>query len=239
MMLNLRFTGWHRYKATNTVTLVYQGGSLVQDALTGKSFRWLPTGRSLFRDKRVPRENLNGLAIERDGLSKVLYSLTGMGGPWAQDPPYFARVEEFNTGEEYDSSTTFIDGWHGWSHRRTIFFYHPNGPLAIIDNAHGPSARRGALLWHADTCERSGDGRIQLRRGNNPVEMLLYPTESKLEYQTAVDGCRIIAHGEGELHLATIFLLGEWVGASVRETPGGDLELINNNRTLVIPFGMP
>ena len=32
-MLNLRFTGWHRYKASNTVTLMYQGGPVAADAL--------------------------------------------------------------------------------------------------------------------------------------------------------------------------------------------------------------
>ena len=31
LLLNLRFTGWHRYKATNTATLVYQGGNLAAD----------------------------------------------------------------------------------------------------------------------------------------------------------------------------------------------------------------
>jgi len=80
LLVNLRFTGWHRYKATGTVTLVYQGGTLSADVLDGKPFSWLPVGRSLFRDKRIPWENLNGLVMEKTGMAAVLYRLTGIGG---------------------------------------------------------------------------------------------------------------------------------------------------------------
>jgi hypothetical protein len=102
LLVNLRFTGWHRYKATGTVTLVYQGKALAADVLDGQPFSWLPVGRSLFRDKRVPRENLNGLVVAKTGMAAVLYTLTGAGGPWAQDPPYYAEVVAFETGEEMD-----------------------------------------------------------------------------------------------------------------------------------------
>ena len=83
LLLNLRFTGWHRYKASNTITLLYKDGVLASDQLTGERFGWLPEGRSLFRDKRIPRENLNGLLVEKVGLSRVLNELTGLGSPWA------------------------------------------------------------------------------------------------------------------------------------------------------------
>ena len=43
------------YKATNAITLLYQGTPLVIGSMTGESFGWLPKGRSLFRDKRIPR----------------------------------------------------------------------------------------------------------------------------------------------------------------------------------------
>ena len=87
MLLNLRFSGWHRYKATNGVVLLYQDGPIVVEKSNGDSFSWLPTGRQLFRDKRVPRENLNGLLIPRTGWAQVVHRLTGIGSDWAQDPP--------------------------------------------------------------------------------------------------------------------------------------------------------
>ena len=68
MLLNLRFSGWHRYKATNDVTLLYQAGPVVVEKSSGRPFGWLPVGRSLFRDKRIPRENLNELAHSEQGV---------------------------------------------------------------------------------------------------------------------------------------------------------------------------
>ena len=114
--MNLRFTGWHRYKASNTISLVYQGGPLVVEQTVGQPFAWLPEGRSLFRDKRIPRENLNGLLIKRSGMSAVLYQMTGIGGPWAQDPPHYAEVLAFRTGDELDWSHVQLADWRRWRH---------------------------------------------------------------------------------------------------------------------------
>ena len=92
LLLNLRFSGWHRYKATNTINLLSFENPVVSDLLEHESFPWLPKGRSLLRDKRIPRENLSGLLISDRGIRTVLYSLTGIGSPWAQDPPWHADV---------------------------------------------------------------------------------------------------------------------------------------------------
>ncbi|MDE3092043.1 MAG: hypothetical protein KGJ80_21935, partial [Chloroflexota bacterium] len=146
-LLNLRFTGWHRYKATNTLTLVYKGAPLIVDEQQGSAFDWLPTGRSLFRDKRIPRENLNGLVIENTGMSAVLYTLTGVGSPWAQDPPYYVSVERFETDGDKDISTTVLDDWQGWRHARTIYFYH-HGPIIVFDDASGKAGDQAAMIWH-------------------------------------------------------------------------------------------
>ena len=88
--------------------------------LDGQPFSWLPVGRSLFRDKRIPRENLNGLVVEKTGMATVLYTLTGIGGPWAQDPPYYAEVVAFETGKEMDWAHIRLTGWLGW-HRTSGF----------------------------------------------------------------------------------------------------------------------
>ncbi|RPH86869.1 MAG: hypothetical protein EHM75_06925, partial [Desulfobacteraceae bacterium] len=108
---------------------------------------WLPEGRSLFRDKRIPRENLNGLVVKRVGLDDWLFRLTGSGSSWAQDPPAYARVEEFETGARLDTCTTSLQDWHGWRHRRKVLFYR-DGPVVIADQVRGPADQEGALRWH-------------------------------------------------------------------------------------------
>jgi hypothetical protein len=233
LLLNLRFSGWHRYKATNAVTLLYQNGALAAEKLSGETFAWLPTGRSLFRDKRVPRENLNGLQVERSGLSAALYALTGIGGPWAQDPPYYARVDEFENQPGMDASRTLIEDWHGWDQSREISLYH-QGPVVVYDQAekqgYGPAA---AISWHL-ILEESGEGqnlptqagtpvRLRLRGGEHPAEIVLLPLDSGelvLEpesIQGQEHGLRVLykAQTESQLGLVSVFLTETWSGAQV------------------------
>lgn len=221
LLLNLRFTGWHRYKATNTITLVYQNGPLAAEALDGEAFTWLPIGRSIFRDKRVPRENLNGLLIERSGMSAVLYVLTGVGGLWAQDPPYYAEVVAFETGDELDWSHTRLMDWRGWQqHDRWVYFYHDGGPIVVVDEAEGPPGGQAALAWHL-IGEGAVEGRrIRLRSGDDPAEMLLVPVGPEGQIEVAEDkgsdsGPCVVYYSpaDGRLRVVTLFLLGRWVGA--------------------------
>ncbi len=241
LLLNLRFTGWHRYKATNTVALIYKNGPLVTDVLDGEPLGWLPTGRSLFRDKRIPRENLNGLQVERTGMSAVLYSLTGIGSPWAQDPPYYAEVITFQTGEELDWSHTRLVGWHGWQHDRWIYLYHDGGPIIVVDQAAGPPGVRAALVWHVVGEGTRAGQRIRLREGGQVVEVLTLPpagvgqiniagekdnSSSKVMYDST----------SGRLRLATLFLSGDWVGATVDWGPAGDvIRVVRGERQIILP----
>ena len=214
LMLNLRFTGWHRYKATNDIVLVYQDGPLAVEEMRDEVFNWLPIGRSLFRDKRIPRENLNGLVIARTGMSAVVSSLTGIGGVWAQDPPYYANVENFVTGPEMDTSTTVLSGWRGWIHRRTIYFYH-NGPIIVVDNARGPDASPAALIWHFPEGTKAQDRRIQVRTGDHPAEVVLIPITGILHTEDDGTGLQVQVQNSGQVSLVTVFLTGEWVGAKM------------------------
>jgi hypothetical protein len=234
LLLNLRFTGWHRYKATNTVSLVYQNGSLAAENLSGKRFEWLPTGRSLFRDKRVPRENLNGLVIGRTGVSAVLYTLTGIGGPWAQDPPYYATVERFETGPEMDVSTTVIETWHGWTHRRSIYFV-PNGPILVLDEASGPSTSSAELVWHLPGGAHSSGQRIRLREGESPAEVVFLPNKGEVHFNLNETGMHVQVSGTGSLSLATVFLTNDWAGAEITATPNSITIL--GKRSVTIPLG--
>ncbi len=227
LLLNLRFTGWHRYKATNSIIQIYQEEPLVVENTSGENFGWLPTGRSLFRDKRIPRENLNGLQITKTGLAAVLYQLTGLGGPWAQDPPYYAEVTEFETTPEFDKSITLIENWHGWNHQRTIYFY-PEGIIAIIDDARGPEGHPAALTWHLVGEDEPRGNRISLglipESGESPeVVMLSFNgnlSQIQIEY---LDGEKPIFRIQNEalngkhIQTTTIFLFDDWIGAQIQQ----------------------
>jgi hypothetical protein len=250
LMLNLRFTGWHRYKATNTVTLFYQAGPLVVENINRENYPWLPAGRSMFRDKRIPRENLNGLIIEKTGMSKVLYSLTSMGGQWAQDPPFYAGVKDFSTGTEYDTSRTVIENWHGWGHKRTTYFYH-QGPVVILDEARGPASQEAAVIWHITSgdapTETVQELRYAMRQGETPAEMLLLPIQhtdvtSKVEgtqKDVPVLNVQVNIKGGGNLALVTLFLTREWVGAQaqVEQTAEGwTLTIAKDSQIISMPL---
>ncbi len=232
LLLNLRFTGWHRYKATNAVSLVYKGAPLAADVLEGVVFDWLPEGRSVFRDKRIPRENLNGLLVPRRGLDAVLYFLTGFGGPWAQDPPAYAEVIAFEPGEALDSSHTRLADWQGWQHDRWVYFYH-DGPVVVVDSADGPAGGRAALAWHLQGAGEVSDGRIALGSGE-PAEVVLFGGSEPWTDLGSPGGIpgdepqEMIYYPPmgGQLRAVTVFLMGEWAGALVEMEPErGTLEI--------------
>lgn len=223
LLLNLRFTGWHRYKATNNIVLIDQAGPMVQEQVEGKPFSWLPVGRSLFRDKRVPRENLNGLLIERQGLSAVLYQLLGFGGPWSQDPPYYATIESFEPGSEMDFSRTLISDWHGWQQQRSIHFYH-DGLIFIYDEVQGPSDQNAALSWHLSGTPSYQAGRFQLG-STKQGEMVIIPQPiGNIQFNTSRSekGSPQVflqyTSPSGILKMVSIILTKDWIGASVELT---------------------
>lgn len=247
LLLNLRFTGWHRFKATNTVTLLYQDGNLASDQMSDETFTWLPVGRSLFRDKRIPRENLNGLIVEKVGLSKILFELTGLGSPWAQDPPYYAEVEEFNTVSNMDSSTTTIEDWHGWYQNRSILFHH-DGPIVVIDDASGAPGHTAGVSWNLISEQILDDNRIQLRSGDNPAQVVFVPLSPgtlEIEEITSAqeDGPNVqvqFLSDTGGISLLSVFLTKDSVGAQVRlsqDETGLVLEIDTTDEHLKLPLG--
>jgi hypothetical protein len=239
LLLNLRFSGWHRYKAANAVVLAYQGGPLAREVTRGTTAAWLPEGRSLFRDKRIPRENLNGLVIPRRGLNAVLTRLTGIGSVWAQDPPHYARLERFETLEGLDISSSVIEDWHGWTQRRTVYFYH-GGPIVVIDEAGGPSGEQPAVLWHTSGGEMVDGSRMVLRSGDSPAQLVLLAVQpGSVDASQEEDGLRLVFLPEqrGRLALATVFLTGEWsqAEASLDEGQQG-VRIRLAERELLIPL---
>jgi len=220
LLLNLRFTGWHRYRATNAIVTLQSGDARAEER-RGQPFPWLPRERRIFRDKRIPRENLNGLLVEQAGFSAAVSRLTGFGGRWAQDPPRLARVEEFHTGPEVDRSTTAVSDWRGWSHRRIVAFFHGGGPIVVVDQASGPASRQAAVAWHVDATREPEGMRFSLGAGSR-AELVLLSTDGS---SGAVETRRLPEAGKldvlyepvrpGRLDLASVFLPERWRGAKV------------------------
>ncbi len=243
LLLNLRFSGWHRYKASNAIVSLYQAGPLLVEQSSGPTPAWLPEGRSLFRDKRIPRENLNGLLVSQRGLGAVLYALSGHGSPWAQDPPYYAEVARFEPGEAFDLSVTRLADWHGWQHERAIYFY-ASGVVAIFDRAAGPRGQAAALTWHLAGENLIPGERILLREegaGQSAAEVLFLPiTATPLEFQSEapVGGQQVLraevhAREGGEIQTVTLFLLKDWSGARAT-LEAGRLQIDNGMAQLEI-----
>ena len=222
LLLNLRFTGWHRYKASNSIALLYAGQPLVMENSSGPPIAWLPLGRQLFRDKRIPRENLNALVVPQSGLQAVAASLLGARSPYAQDVPFYARVEQFDD-QNGTFSRTVIEDWHGWQHSREIWFT-PQGPLVVYDRAQGPQNQPAALFWQLYGGQQLTAGRYALGNegtGGELVIVALTPVEQRREATGAsaeLPDTRLglQAASDGQLELLSVFLLDEWLGAEVQ-----------------------
>lgn len=233
LLLNLRFTGWHRYKATNDIVLAYQDGPLVEEDLGGDIPGWLPSGRDVLRDKRIPRQDLNGLVVARSGLSALVSSLTGIGGAWAQDPPYYASIQDFYTGLQVDGSTTVLSGWRGWTHTRQVLFHH-NGLIVVVDDASGPPTQPAMLNWNLPAAAQVREGSILLRQGDSPVEMLVFPLAGATQIIEGGQGLRLQVQNTGTLSAVTIILTGDWVGANA--SLEGDRLVIRGLQVVEIPL---
>jgi hypothetical protein len=252
LLLNLRFTGWHRYKATGAIIAIDQGGPLAVEQLSGEQAAWLPSGRSLFRDKRLPRENLNALLIPQAGLARMMVTLTGAGSPWAQDPPFYAQVAEFTAGETYSAAEIITPGWNGWEHFRRVHL-DAAGPVVVYDYAAGPGSETAAVAWHLVTEAAPGGPLVLLApqavhrvplpgsEAGGPAEVLLIPLEAgrllfTLESQ-GITGVQYLPQRGGELKLITVFLAREWVGAAANLSHSGKILLLDNGmQSIAVPF---
>jgi len=224
MTLDLRFAGWHRYKATNAIISLYQNGPLIVEQSSGKPFGWLPRGRAAFRDKRVPRENLNGLLVPQSGMAHVLYILTSIGSGWAQDPPHYAQVEMFESLTGLDVSRTTLDNWRGWDSTRSVYFFH-EGPIIVFDSAWKRGGESSpAIIWHLIGSGRRVGESIWLREGAAPARVALSDgdwTNISMQPETALDestnGWRLTYQSPepGQLNLATMFLMKDWATSVV------------------------
>lgn len=242
MLLNLRFSGWHLYKGTGAVISFQKGQPLVSDVLTEERFAWLPAGRNQFRDKRIPRENLNALTIQQPGLGNTLFWLIG-GSPWAQDPPTEAEVVLFEEDMFFSKAQIRVNDWHAWSQDRTVYRA-DEGLMIVVDSVDGPKNSQAAIFWHVLGKTTENSLRIELGRSGETDMLMLssHPeliettlrnpkdNESNLDIQANIPG--------PSGWLITAFLSDEWEGAQVEliETlPNPTLKVTGAKSELLIP----
>ncbi len=131
----------------------------------------------MFRDKRIPRENLNGLVVTKNGMAAALYGFTGMGEYWAQDPPFYADIVSFGTDTEKDWAHIRIRNWRGWDHDRRIYLYRDGGPVIVEDEAVGPPSAQSAFVWHVVGAEQVGRERFRLYGRPVTAEIAFEPAQ--------------------------------------------------------------
>lgn len=244
LLLNLRFTGWHRYKGTNSIALFFAGSPFVMENSSSPLISWLPSGRQQFRDKRIPRENLNAMTIPVQGLQAVNRALAGLRSPWAQDPPFYASVEHFETGSQGDLSVTTIQDWHGWDQTRTIWLL-PEGPIMVRDQAQGPQYQSASIFWQLFADQIQGD-RVRMQGSALPIEVIFVPLVDFDLYTKPTGAADDLPNTQvelrsklpGKLDQIAVFLTGEWVGAQVVYDPEHQiLTLTTPAGTLEVPLG--
>ena len=216
IMLNLRFSGWHRYKASNAISLIYAGAPLVEEQYTQEAIPWLPTGRALVRDKRIQIEQLNTLLIKRVGLDAVLNTLNSWFGSYSQDPPYYADVEAFSTSPELDYSKTSTKDWHGWDFTRELYLFQ-DGPAVIVDKAQHSGNKSANIRWHLSAdFEEVGSNRYDSSQKN--ASLILLGQDAGQISSKPSDELLVVDYQSpesGQLELVTIVLSGELSKATV------------------------
>jgi len=199
-LLNLRFSGWHSYKATNCFVNIMYGEPFIVEKLEVKQHSWLPKGKADHRDKKILREELNGFQIEKTGLEKIIYEITGFGSPWAQDPSWFAEVVAFNSAPIADYGITKLSDWHGWEHQRaSVLVKDKNNPfLAVFDYAKGDAPRKVGITWHLKGDAEFSSDKIELTQDNYTLAVH-YP-HSNNWYQMKIVNSSELYPPAGDIH---------------------------------------
>jgi hypothetical protein len=215
-LLNLRFAGWHGYKATNTVVTLMAGAPFVVSPMDRETKGWLPKAGAQQRDRRIDRTRLNGLQIRATGLDRAVFDLTRFGSSWRQDVPRFADVVTFATSNDTDIARTTIHDWGGVNHERAIVLTRESY-VAVLDHVHG---RRGeaTINWFLKGTAQTAEGRLDLRQESERLSVYytsdadrdvrindLSSSRNWLDIHEADLELRLDVSGSGGSHWITVF----------------------------------
>lgn len=168
-LLNLRFHGWHSYKATNTIVSLIYGVPFVVEDVIYREFRWLPEGKKWYTDRKIDRYRTNGAQMKLSGIGRVIFGLIGMQENWYQDLPSFAEVKYFQAYERSSFSHSIIRNWHGWNHERIAILKNSNY-IAFFDFLYGNKEREVGINWHLRGDAQVYDNYIALRQDSYKLD---------------------------------------------------------------------
>lgn len=245
ILINLRSSGWHRYKSTGSIISYQHSSPIVVEPKEGGRITWLPYGRSHFRDKRIPKENLNTVVFPRSGLSAVLYHVTGIGSSWEQFVPQEAIVESFKGDNFTFEAQISLSDWHGWTIKRKFIL--SDGILVVVDTVDDPPLQEARLYWHVNG-NVSGDEIFVLDDNNSVSERIKFLSFEnsndkpviKTDSSTRMAVVEIPFEGK-KGSMISLFLSGNWLGSSVKidkSAKGGSLILQSQYQTMEIPLGV-
>jgi len=147
ILLNLRYTGWHRYKSTNSIIqVVYNEPIIVEDIISKKDY-WLPKGRWIYRDKKIDRERLNGALIKKRGIDLFIHNLFGFESEWNQNLPHLSELIFFKSSAEVDESRTKIQ-YANWNHTRDIKLFKKKFILVFDYLESNNLNNKNGISWH-------------------------------------------------------------------------------------------
>lgn len=176
-LLNLRYAGWHKYKASNSFVNIMYGKPFVVEDFIYKRHGWLPAGRAIYRDKKIDRSRLNGFQIGLEGYERLVYDLVNVGSSWAQDPPQYAEIDYFHQVGTTEISKTRLSDWKNWDSQRLSVFV-KQGYFLVVDHAKGSDPRKVAITWHLKGQAEIKNDHIFLVQGKHRMGVY-YPHSQK------------------------------------------------------------
>jgi len=146
-LLNLRYDGFHGYKATNSIVSLHYGVPFIVEDLVKLTRNWLPKGRARVRDDNIERQRLNGFYIKEPLLFRFLNKIDVLRTRWFQTLPRHTQTNKFYNSTIYDYSRTDIVNWSGWRNYRTCLLV-GDAYFAVFDFNMGNSAKQHSIIWH-------------------------------------------------------------------------------------------
>lgn len=146
-LLNLRYDGFHGYKATNSIVTFHYGVPFIVEDLVKIRRKWLPAGRAQVRDDNIERYRLNGFYIEEPLFNRLFNKVDVFRTRWLQTLPRHTKRNQFYSSKIFDYSRTDIVDWLGWNNQRICLLV-GDAYFAVFDFNKGHSRKQHSIIWH-------------------------------------------------------------------------------------------